>query len=208
MPEKLDLMKAWKPLYTAPHDEPVIVDVPPIEFLMIDGQGSPIGSQEFQQAMEGLYGVAYTLKFAARNGPLATDFRVMPSEALWWMEGGEFRPDRPEEWKWTLMIAQPEFITEEMVAVALEEVAKKKDLPVLARLRFETFHEGLSAQIMHVGPYARVAPTIEKLLAFIHDNGHAPRGKHHEIYLSDPRRAKPEKLKTLIRQGIGVSAAP
>jgi hypothetical protein len=127
----------------------------------------------------------------------------MPPEALWWMEGGEFRPDRPEEWKWTLMMAQPEFITEEMVAVALEQVAKKKDLPVLARLRFESFHEGLSAQVMHIGPYDRVAPTIEKLNAFIHENGHEPRGKHHEIYLSDPRRAKPEKLKTLIRQGVG-----
>jgi hypothetical protein len=128
----------------------------------------------------------------------------MPPEGLWWSDDmAAFDQGRKDEWKWTLMIAQPDLVTPEMVAEAIEAVRKRKDPPALAKLRFERFAEGKCAQIMHIGPYSEERPTIAKLHAFIAEQGSQLRGKHHEIYLSDPRRAKPEKMRTVLRQGVG-----
>ncbi len=201
--KKLALRRELKHLYHASAKEPVLVDVPPMSFLMVDGDGDPNASPEFQQAVEALYGVSYTLKFMLKKGPQQIDYPVMALEGLWWdREGREFRPNDKSCWRWTLMMMQPDIITEEMVAAASEQVERRKHPPALSRLRFEGFHEGPSAQIMHLGPYAEEGPTIEKLHAFIRENGRRPQGKHHEIYLSDPRRAKPEKLRTVIRQPV------
>jgi len=128
---------------------------------------------------------------------------VMPLEGLWWSgQTPEFRMDRKDLWKWTAMIAQPDFITDDLFAKARDELAKKKDVPGLSAMRLERFHEGLSAQVLHIGPYSAEPPTIERLHRHVRETGHTLRGKHHEIYMGDPRRAAPEKLKTIIRQPI------
>lgn len=204
MPDKIDMLADRKALYRPSSREPVLVQIPPTNYLMVDGAGDPDNSLEFQQAMEALYSVAYTLKFGAKLGPLATDFRIMPPEALWWAaDWSAFNAQRRDEWRWTLMIAVPDFITPELVAEAVAKVRAKKDPPALGKLRLERLDEGLCAQIMHIGPYSGERPTVEKLHAVICEKGYEPRGKHHEIYLSDPRRTKPEKMKTVIRQPVG-----
>jgi len=199
--KKLDLKKELKHLYSPSPKEPVLVDVPDMNFLMIDGQGDPNTSQEYQDALGALYAVSYTVKFMSKKE--GTDYTVMALEGLWWMEGAErFSLDSKGEWKWTSMMMQPDVVTKEMVERAIEEVGRKKNPPALPKLRFESFHEGLSAQIMHIGPYSEEGPTIKKLHGFIEEQGHKLRGKHHEIYLSDPRRAAPEKLRTVLRQPV------
>jgi len=187
--------------YSPPSKEFVVVDVPPLTYIMVDGEGDPNTSQQYQDAIQVLYALSYTLKFAIKRGEAQVDYVVMPLEGLWWVdEMDEFDIDDKDAWKWTSMILQPEPVTPELFAEAFEEVQKKKNLPALEKARLEELHEGLSAQIMHIGPYAEETPTIEKLHSFIRDNGYELSGKHHEIYLGDPRRAAPEKLKTVIRQ--------
>jgi hypothetical protein len=200
--EKIDFKKVLKHLYNPSAKEVVIVDVPKMNFAMVDGIGDP-GNAEFMAATEALYSVSYTLKFMIKNGPAksAVDYGVPPLEGLWWADDMKaFRLGKRDEWKWTLMIMQPEFITKTVFKEALERAKEKKGFPAIDDIRFESFKEGKSAQIMHIGPYAEEAPTIEKIHAFAKDNGYALTGKHHEIYLSDPRKAKPEKMKTVIRQ--------
>jgi hypothetical protein len=172
-----------------------------MNFLLIDGVGDPNTSPAFQAAVEALYSVAYTLKFSIKKGPLAIDYPVMPLEGLWWMDDmGRFTLGNKDDWKWTVMLVQPDFMTEDLVKEGVEQVRKKKNPAALPLLRFERFHEGLCAQIMHLGPYAAEKPTIERLHAFIAEQGASLTGKHHEIYLSDPSRTAPEKMKTVIRQ--------
>ncbi|MCC7355449.1 MAG: GyrI-like domain-containing protein, partial [Anaerolineae bacterium] len=198
----LDLRKDLKHLYNPSAKEFAVVDVPPMNFLMIDGSGNPNTSPEYQEVMNVLYSVAYTLKFALKKGR-SIDYPVMPLEGLWWAQDMEaFTLGRKDDWLWTMMIMQPEPVTSEDIARALAEVRKKKDLPALARLRFEPYHEGLSVQIMYFGPYSAEGPTIARMHEFIQAQGYEPAGKHHEIYLGDPRRAAPEKLKTVIRQPV------
>lgn len=200
---KLDLKKELKDLYSASRKELAIIDVPPMNFLMIDGAGSPETSPQFQAAVQALYGVSYTLKFMIKKTKGA-DYVVMPLEGLWWAEDMEhFSLGNKDQWQWTLMIMQPEYVTEDLVAEAVEQVREKKDSAAVGELRFEGFHEGLSAQIMYVGPYSDEGPTIARVHRFIEENGYSLRGKHHEIYLGDPRRTAPEKLKTILRQPIG-----
>ena len=206
---KLDLRKQYKHLYQPGAKKVEVVEVPAFQFAMVDGQieagNSPGISPGFQQAVEALYGIAYTLKFnskLSKENPL--DYTVMALEALWWVEGGEFDISRPESWRWTAMILQPDHITPEMFQQGLAQLRKKKDGPALDLLRFETFHEGLSVQIMHVGPYAEEPATIKKLHAFARENGYRLRGVHHEIYLGDPRRSNPAKLKTVLRQPVNL----
>jgi hypothetical protein len=200
---KLDLKKELKELYSPSAKEVALVDVPEMSFLAIDGAGYPGTSQEYQDAMMALYGVAYTLKFSLKND--VGDFTVMPLEGLWWAGdmaafAGEARKD---EWKWTSMIALPDFVTQEHVDDAKGQLlAKRGEVPGLEKLRLERFAEGLSVQIMHIGPYAEEAPTIRRLHDFMDDKGYTFGGKHHEIYLSDPRRTKPERLKTVVRQPV------
>jgi hypothetical protein len=201
--QKIDFKKRLKQLYSAPAKEPVIVEVPPLNFIMIDGAGDPNTSEEFQRAVEALFSVSYTLKFIIKKGPLAIDYGVLPLEGVWWAKDmSAFTAGDKQSWKWTLMIMQPEYVTEELFEQALEQARHKKDLPAVDQLRLESFHEGLSAQLLHVGPFSEEGPTIERLHRFIEDHGYRRRDKHREIYLSDLRRAAPEKLKTIIRQPI------
>ena len=172
-----------------------------MNFLMIDGAGDPNTAQAYKDAIEALYAVSYALKFMIKKGEQAVDYGVMPLEGIWWVEDmAEFDVNHKENWLWTAMIMQPEYVTAELVEVAKAETAKKKNPTALPKLRFEAYQEGLAAQIIHIGPYAEEAPTIAKLHAFIAEQGRELRGKHHEIYLSDARRTAPEKLKTIVRQ--------
>ena len=199
--KKIDFKKELKNLYRPSVKSVERVTVPAMNFLMIDGQGDPNTSQEFQDAIEALYPVAYALKFTVKKGGMAIDYGVMPLEGLWWTDDmSTFSVDCKESWKWTLMIMQPEFISSTMVEDAIEQVRAKKNPVSLSQLRFESFEEGNVAQIMHIGPFSDEGPTIEKVHAFIEENGKERRGKHHEIYLSDIRKADPAKWKTVIRQ--------
>lgn len=198
----VDFKKELKQFYNISGSEVVIVDVPPMNFLMVDGAGNPNATQEFQDAVEVLYGVSYALKFRLKKAGLM-NYIVMPLEGLWWTESmAEFDLEDKGKWRWTLMIMQPETVTEELFNEAAGEIRKKKDIHLLSKIRYERYAEGLSAQIMHIGPYNTEGPDVTELHNFIRESGYVPSGKHHEIYLSDPRRAKPEKIRTLIRQPI------
>lgn len=196
--QKIDLTKEFKHLYKPSKKEVTAVDVPPLSYLMIDGQGAP-GGEEYATALGALYSVAYTLKFAAKAQGM--DFKVAPLEGLWWAEDmAAFTEKNKDEWKWTAMILVPEFVTAEMVDAAKVQAEEKKGLPAISRVRLETYREGPSAHILYTGPYSDEDETIQRIHQFIEDQGHKLRGKHHEIYLSDPNRTAPEKLKTIIRQ--------
>ncbi len=172
-----------------------------MNYLMIDGEGNPATSPRFEKAIETLYPMAFTLKFISKLGPRARDYVVPPLEGLWWADDmSVFSEGRKSEWKWTLMIMQPEFITRGMLDEAFSNVRKKKNPELLDDVRFESYTEGEAAQILHVGPFENEGPTVAKLHAEIQRMGKTPTLKHHEIYLSDPRRTKPESLKTVLRQ--------
>lgn len=189
-------------LYRARVGTPEIVEVPPARFLMFDGHGDPNTSPEYAEAIQALYSAAYTLKFALKKAGSATE-RVAPLEGLWCgAEAVDFADSSKSEWDWTMMIRVPEGARDEQVADALTTAAAKKpDVPI-DRLRVEPYAEGLAAQVMYVGPYAEEGPTIKALHDFIADHGHRLSGKHHEIYLGDPRRTDPSKLRTLLRQPL------
>jgi len=200
---KIDFKKEAKHLYNPSAKQCVLVDVPAMNFLMLDGVGNPNNSPAFAAALETLYAVSYTLKFMVKKGEQAIDYAVAPLEGLWWTEKmAEFSIEHKENWQWTLMIRQPEFVTADLIATAKVAATKKQALPALSQLRFETYDEGVSAQIMHVGPFATEGPTIAKLHQFVAENGYILDRKHHEIYLSDLRRTAPEKMKTVIRQPV------
>ena len=201
--EKIDFRKDFKNLYTPPSEKVVVVDVPAFNFLMVDGKGDPVISQEYKDAVEALFGVSYALKFIVKKGKSAVDYGVLPLEGLWWADDMKaFVDGKRDTWKWSAMIMQPKFVTEQMVEDIVEQVKKKKNLTALSKMRFKILHEGLSAQIMHLGPYSAEKATVEKIHGFIKDNGYLVSGKHHEIYLSDPRKSAAEKLKTVLRQPI------
>ncbi len=200
---KIDLKKEWKHLYRPSARKVSVVDVPPRQYLMVDGRGDPNTSQEYQEALAALYALAYTIKFMMKKGEMALDYTVMPLEGLWWAEDMDvFSLADKDSWLWTAMILVPEVVTQVTVDTAVTEVIRKKNPPAIGKVRLEQLAEGTAVQIMHIGPYADEAPTIANLHKFIAENGYIPRGKHHEIYLSDPRRTAPEKLKTVIRQPV------
>lgn len=199
--EKRDLKKELRELYAPGAREVVEVDVPPMRFLMIDGEGDPNTSAEYGDAVEALFAVSYAIKFAVKKGPLGIDYGVMPLEGLWWsLDMASFAANDRSAWLWTMMIMQPEFVSETLMADTIAEVGRKKQLPALPRMCFETYAEGLAAQVLHVGPFSEEAPTIARVHAHIEDTGRSLFGKHHEIYLTDIRRADPAKWKTVIRQ--------
>jgi hypothetical protein len=210
--EKLDLKKDLKYLYAPSAKKVEEVDVPVMNFVMIDGaiepDMTPGTSPRFAEDMQALYGAAYTLKFAAKLRKLdPLDYPVMALEGLWWVEDGTFDIQKPGNWKYTVMIMQPDQITLDMFSDALAQLRRKKgDLPAYARLRLESFLEGLSVQTIHIGPYASEPATVERMQAFMQANGFQDLvglgGKHHEIYLGDPRRADPAKLKTVLRHPV------
>lgn len=199
--EKLDLKKQWKHLYQPPAGEITVVNVPPLTYLMVDGEGDPNKSKAFEQAVEALYSLSYTLKFSLKKSPRAIDYGVMPLEGLWWADDPRvFMQTDKSAWKWTAMILQPEFISRGNVDAAFEEVRKKKNPAALERVRFETLDEGECVQTLYFGPFSEEGPTIQRMHDAIHAAGKKIHGKHHEIYLSDPRRTVPAKLRTILRQ--------
>ena len=173
-----------------------------MNYLMVDGLGDPKTSADYRAAIEALFSVSYTLKFAIKKAR-GTDYAVMPLESLWWTNDDKpFGTGDKNHWRWTAMIVQPSFVAKNEVKPAMEAAAKKKDLRALTRLRFESYNEGESLQIMHVGPYSAQGPTIARLHDRVQQDGYALSGKHHEIYLSTPDRTSPEKLRTIIRQPV------
>lgn len=200
---KVDFKKELSEFYSPPAKF-VIVDIPEMRFLMVEGHGDPNVAQEYQDAVGALYALAYKIKFMSKN-QLGQDYVVPPLEGLWWAEDMEaFTTARDKsQWDWNMMIMTPEWITSEMYAEALELVRKGKNPVAMDKVRLESYHEGLSIQIMHIGSYDSEGPTLMKLhREFIPNNGYVEKGKHHEIYLGDPRRVAPEKLKTVLRQPV------
>ncbi len=196
--DKVDLKKELKEFYSPSPKKISIVDVPDMNFLMISGEGAPT-SPQYLASIQTLYPIAYALKFMVKKAN-AIDYGVMPLEGLWWADDmTQFSSDRKDEWKWRSMIMQPKYVTQSDFKAALEQ-AKKKNLPAIDKVRFESFHEGNAAQIMYMGPFSAEGTTIQEIHASIKASGHQLSGKHHEIYLNDPSRTAPEKLKTILRQ--------
>ena len=170
-----------------------------MNFILIDGEGDPASAQ-YMASVETLFGVSYALKFMVKKGK-GVDYAVMPLEGLWWVDDmAKLSVECKDEWKWTSMIMQPKYVSADDVALAIDQVRKKKDLPAISKIRFECFNEGKAAQIMHIGPYSAEGPNIAKIHAYIQSSGHALSGKHHEIYLNNPAKTAPAKLKTILRQ--------
>lgn len=202
--KKLDYKKDFKQLYFPP-TEPVFVDVPEMKFLAINGKGYPNqkGNGEFQQAIQALYGIAYTMKFTLKFKKIGQEYTIPPLDSLWWMQGGgTISKKRLQDWRWTLMIPQPDFITKKYISDAILLLKKRGKTGPFGKVQFKKWKEGRSAQLMHIGPYDKEGPSINKLLAFIKEKKLKVSGKHHEIYLSDPRRVAPSKLKTVIRYPV------
>ena len=200
--EKYDLKRAHRELY-APPAEFTLVDVPPMRYLAIDGHGDPNTAPAYAEAIEALFGVAYTVKFRSKR-ELGRDFVVAPLEALWRADDpAAFVTREKRAWSWTALIAQPEWIDEELVAGAVDAVRAKGDRPALDRLRLVELHEGACVQILHVGSYDDEAPTLARLHdVWMPQHGLTFNGDHHEIYLSDARRTAPAKLRTVLRQPV------
>jgi hypothetical protein len=198
--EKIDFKKKYKHLYQPSTKEVVLVDVPAMNYLMVDGAGDPNNSPAYADGVEVLFAISYAVKFMVKKGDLAIDYGVMPLEGLWWTDNmANFSIEDKSNWKWTIMMMQPEFVTKQMIDKAITDVTKKKNLLAISRVRFESFSEGKCAQILHVGPFSTEGPTIQRMYQFIDSRGKRT-GKHHEIYLSDIRKADPAKWKTIIRQ--------
>ena len=204
MPVKIDFKKKLKDLYLPGRSEVVTVDVPEMQFLMIDGIGSPGDSQEYQDALAALYPVAFKTKFLSKAK--GKDYVIPPLEGLWWADNmDDFTEGNRDKWKWTMMIMQPDWITQDMINESISITKEKKPelSHLLPKLRLEKYNEGKCAQIMHLGPFSEEGPTLDKVHTHIKEQGGNFEGhsnKHHEIYLSDPRKSKPEKMRTVIRQ--------
>jgi hypothetical protein len=208
----LDLKKELKYLYMPSAKKVEIIQVPPLQFAMIDDaieKGyEPGNSPSFQEATQTLYSVSYTLKFMLKKRKTdAIDYPVMALEGLWWVEDGVFDITVKDNWFYTLMILQPDIITQDMFEEGMEQIRKKKgDFPALSKVHLTTLEEGLCMQTMHIGPYATEPATVERMSTFALENGYRDcvglGGKHHEIYIGDPRKADPAKLKTVLRHPL------
>lgn len=208
----IDLKKQFKHLYMPSPKKVEIIRVPRLQFAMIDGaieKGSEPGkSPLFADATQALYGISYTLKFMLKKRKTnAIDYPVMALEGLWWVEDGVFDITVKDNWFYTLMILQPDVITKDIFDEGLEQVRRNRgDSPALSKLRLVNFEEGPCMQTMHVGPYASEPATVERMRAFAEEIGYRDGvglgGKHHEIYLGDPRKADPAKLKTVLRHPV------
>ena len=195
---KIDYKKEFKARYRTSAKQVVEIDVPEMNFLMVEGKGEP-ESPQYAAAVEALYSVSYTIKFMIKKA--GTDYGVMPLEGLWWADDmSDFVNDNKANWRWNMMIMQPPLVSEAIVQEAIQQVKTKKNPAAIDKLSFEPFTEGLAAQILHIGPFSEEGPTIEKVHQYIQGSGRQLRGRHHEIYLSDIRRAAPKNWKTIIRQ--------
>ncbi len=206
MPVKVDFKKTLKEFYQPSSKEVVLVEVPEMQFLMIDGIGSPGDSKEYQDALAVLYPIAFKTKFLSKAK--GKDYVVPPLEGVWWADDmNDFTEGNRDKWKWTMMIMQPDWINPEMINEAIKITNEKNPelSELLSKLRFERYREGRAAQIMHIGPYSEEGPTVQKVHDFIKREGgkfDGHRRKHHEIYLSDPRKANPSTMKTVLRQSF------
>ncbi len=204
MPAKIDFKRKLKEFYQPNKNEVVNIEVPEMQFLMIDGIGSPGDSQEYMDALAVLYPVAFKTKFLSKSK--GRDYVVPPLEGLWWADNmADFTEGKRDKWKWTMMIMQPDWITQDMIneAIVITKEKKPELSNLLPKLRLEKYKEGKVAQIMHIGPYSEEGATVQKVHDFIRKEGGSFNGhnnKHHEIYLSDPRKANPATMKTVIRQ--------
>jgi len=204
MPAKIDFKRKLKEFYQPNKNEVVNIEVPEMQFLMIDGIGSPGDSQEYMDALAVLYPVAFKTKFLSKSK--GKDYVVPPLEGLWWADNmADFTEGKRDKWKWTMMIMQPDWITQDMIneAIVITKEKKPELSNLLPKLRLEKYKEGKVAQIMHIGPYSEEGATVQKVHDFIMKEGGSFNGhdnKHHEIYLSDPRKANPATMKTVIRQ--------
>lgn len=203
--EKLDLRKQHKQLYLPAVGRFESITVPPFAYLMVDGEGDPNRATAYRQAVEALYGAAYAVKFESK-AELKRDYVVPPLEGLWWSDDmNDFVARRKEQWKWTMMIAIPDFIDPAFAQAAIAAAMDKKQQSALGRVRIEVLDEGRVVQTMHLGSYDDEGPLLRRLHEeFLPENGLRPVGKHHEIYLGDPRKTAPEKLKTVLRQPVAV----
>lgn len=200
--EKLDLKKFHKNLYSPSAKAPSIIEVPPLQYIMVDGHGDPNTAPVYVEAIQTLYSLAYTLKFNVKK-TLERDFTVMGLEGLWWVPNmKDFSTSKKSDWDWTMMILQPDFITPTLFDEAKTQALAKGKAPLAEKARLETYHESTSVQIMYFGPYADEGPTIANMHKYAIEQGYALDGKHHEIYMSDTRKVAPEKNKTIIRQPI------
>ena len=198
--QKIDYKKSLKEFYKPTAKKVLEVNIPKMNFLMVDGAGGP-DTVHYKNAVEALYAVSYTLKFMVKKGEIKLDYGVLPLEGLWWADDMlDFINDNKSTWQWTMMIMQPDFITKGLVEAAINQVKEKKNLLSIDKIKFESFQEGKCAQTLHIGPFSEEGPTVERVHAFIAECGSELLGKHHEIYLSDIRRAAPENWKTIIRQ--------
>eukprot|EP01042_Synura_sphagnicola_P013131 gene13131-16688_t len=200
---KIDLKTEYRSLYSAPSKDFVQVEVPPLSYLMFDGAGDPNAAPEYQQAIEALYSLSYTLKFMSKRA-FDRDYVVGPLEGLWWSaDMRAFVSRQKDKWSWTMMILQPDWITADHLASAKAEVLMKKGLPGIERARLAVLDEGTCVQILHIGPYNDEGPVLKRLHEdYLPAQGLVETGHHHEIYLSDPRKVAPEKLKTILRQPV------
>lgn len=200
--EKTDFKKTMKALWQPPAGRFTVVEVPRMRFLKIDGKGDPNTAAQYRHAVEWLYSVSYPVKFISKK-EIGKDYTVPPLEGLWWAEDmSAFVTGDRSNWLWTMMIMQPDWITQAMIGAGVEKATGKLGDPP-ASLRLEDYDEGLSVQIMHLGPYSAEAPVIARMHnEFFPENGFVPNGRHHEIYLSDPRKVAPEKMKTVLRQPV------
>ncbi len=201
--EKIDLWSQHKEIFTPSARQPELVEVPPLAYLQVDGTGDPNTAPAFREAIAALYSLAYTLKLSLKKQK-GLDFRVMPMSGLFHADDPRvFLEGRKREWRWTLMIPIPSQVSsEELEEARAAAMEKKRPSPALPLARLETVREGLCAQILHKGPYAEEKPTIERLHAFIQEKGLVFSGPHHEIYISDPNRTAPERMKTIVRQPV------
>lgn len=196
---RIDVRRELKHLYAPSAKAVVEVDVPRLRFLMVDGQGDPDTTPAYTEAVEALFSVSYTARFMLKRAA-GVDYAVMPLEGLWWADDhAAFATDDRALWRWTLMILQPDFVEDAVVDAAVAQVRDRKRLPAVERLRLQSFAEGRCAQVLHVGPFSEEGPTIERVHAFVAERGQLA-GRHHEIYLSDIRRADPARWRTVIRQ--------
>ena len=200
---KIDYKKQLKHLYLPSPKNVVEVNVPSMNYLMVDGIGEPdpASNPGYGHAVEALFSVSYTIKFTIKRSEKGIDYGVLPLEGLWWADDmSDFVEGNKSRWKWTMMIMQPDLVTKKIVNEAIAQVKAKKNLPAIDNLKFTAYKEGKAAQILHIGPFSEEGPTVAKVHSYITETGRKLCGKHHEIYLTDIRRAAPEKWKTVIRQ--------
>lgn len=204
MNTKIDLKKEWKQLYSPSAKAPSLVEVPAANYLMIDGQGNPNQNKRFTEAIETLFPLAYAIKFLVRK-ETAIDYGVMPLEGQYWgtpVGQTHFREEDKDLWSWTLMILQPEWVSQAIYQEACLQVQRKKDVPLLPQLRFERFHEGLVTQILHIGSFNDEEANVIRMHQLAYESGYKLCGHHHEIYLNDFTRTAEERLKTILRHPI------